>query len=54
MAAGEPDHGDETAREAFRAALADDLNTPRAIEVLESTAGATLRELAGVLGLTLS
>jgi cysteinyl-tRNA synthetase len=53
LAAREPDHGGEAARAAFRAALEDDLNTPRAVEVLESTAGATLRELGGVLGLTL-
>jgi L-cysteine:1D-myo-inositol 2-amino-2-deoxy-alpha-D-glucopyranoside ligase len=53
LAAGEPDHGDATARDAFRTALADDLNTPGAIEVLESSAGSTLRELGGVLGLTL-
>jgi cysteinyl-tRNA synthetase len=53
LAAREPDHAPKTARADFRAALEDDLNTPRAIEVLESTSGSTLHELAGVLGLTL-
>ena len=40
-------------REAFAAALADDLNTPAAIETLSRAGGATLRELATVLGLSL-
>jgi cysteinyl-tRNA synthetase len=53
-AAREPDHGGESARRAFRAALEDDLDTPKTIEVLESTRGSTLRELGGVLGLTLA
>jgi L-cysteine:1D-myo-inositol 2-amino-2-deoxy-alpha-D-glucopyranoside ligase len=53
LAACEPDHGGASARKELRAALADDLNTPRAIEVLESTGGPTLRELGDVLGLTL-
>jgi L-cysteine:1D-myo-inositol 2-amino-2-deoxy-alpha-D-glucopyranoside ligase len=52
LAARQPDHGGAAAREAFAAALADDLNTPRALEILESTSGATLRELGAVLGLT--
>jgi len=39
-------------REAFTAALEDDLNTPRAIEILETLTGRTLRELGQVLGLT--
>jgi L-cysteine:1D-myo-inositol 2-amino-2-deoxy-alpha-D-glucopyranoside ligase len=54
LAAGEPDHGSPAARDAFRAALEDDLDTPRAVEALESASGATLRELGEVLGLTLS
>jgi cysteinyl-tRNA synthetase len=45
---------DVDAREAFDAALADDLNTPAAIEALTRAAGAPLRELASVLGLTLT
>jgi L-cysteine:1D-myo-inositol 2-amino-2-deoxy-alpha-D-glucopyranoside ligase len=40
-------------REAFASALADDLETPRAIEALTRASGETLRELGGVLGLTL-
>jgi L-cysteine:1D-myo-inositol 2-amino-2-deoxy-alpha-D-glucopyranoside ligase len=52
-AARHPDQGGAAAREAFAAALSDDLNTPRAIEVLEGTGGATLRELGAVLGLML-
>jgi L-cysteine:1D-myo-inositol 2-amino-2-deoxy-alpha-D-glucopyranoside ligase len=51
LAAREPDHGGIAVREAFRAALEDDLNTPQAIEVLEQAAGDTLRDLGGVLGL---
>ncbi len=54
----------QTAREDFIAALDDDLNTPRALDVLDRLAAfatasgsaeqiATLRELAGVLGLRL-
>jgi L-cysteine:1D-myo-inositol 2-amino-2-deoxy-alpha-D-glucopyranoside ligase len=54
LAAGEPDQGGASARDAFRAALEDDLNTPRALEVLDSTAGDTLRELGGILGLHFS
>ncbi len=42
------------ARDAFAAALADDLNAPRAIDVLQSCGGDTLRHLAAVLGLTLT
>ncbi len=51
LAAREPDQGGRSVRDAFRAALEDDLNTPRAIETLEQAAGQTLRELGGVLGL---
>jgi L-cysteine:1D-myo-inositol 2-amino-2-deoxy-alpha-D-glucopyranoside ligase len=40
-------------REAFAAALADDLETPRAIETLTRASGDTLRTLGGVIGLTL-
>jgi L-cysteine:1D-myo-inositol 2-amino-2-deoxy-alpha-D-glucopyranoside ligase len=53
LAAQAPDHAAD-ARDELAAALADDLDTPRAIEVLERTSGAPLRELAGVLGLTLA
>jgi len=53
IAAGEPDYAGQ-AGAAFRAALEDDLNTPRAIEALAGASGAPLRELAHVLGLTLS
>jgi L-cysteine:1D-myo-inositol 2-amino-2-deoxy-alpha-D-glucopyranoside ligase len=51
-AAREPDttHGD--ARETFAMALAEDLDTPRAIEVLQQTTGGTLRDLGSALGLT--
>jgi L-cysteine:1D-myo-inositol 2-amino-2-deoxy-alpha-D-glucopyranoside ligase len=42
-----------SARAEFIAALEDDLNTPRAISVLEGTRGPELRDLAAVLGLTL-
>ncbi|MDQ6670528.1 MAG: cysteine--tRNA ligase [Chloroflexota bacterium] len=38
-------------REAFAAALEDDLNTPHAIEILQTVRGQTLRELGHVLGL---
>lgn len=41
-------------RVAFRSALEDDLNTPRALDVLDEVSGPPLRELAGVLGLTLT
>jgi L-cysteine:1D-myo-inositol 2-amino-2-deoxy-alpha-D-glucopyranoside ligase len=50
-AARSADQGGPSAREAFAAALEEDLDTPRAIGVLARTAGATLRELGGVLGL---
>jgi len=52
-AARAPDTSASESREAFRAALADDLNTPEAIEVLTRASGDTLRALAGVLGLLL-
>jgi L-cysteine:1D-myo-inositol 2-amino-2-deoxy-alpha-D-glucopyranoside ligase len=42
-----------SARKEFAAALEDDLNTPRAIEVLSRASGETLRDLGAVLGLTL-
>jgi L-cysteine:1D-myo-inositol 2-amino-2-deoxy-alpha-D-glucopyranoside ligase len=50
-ASREPDSASIEAREAFADALADDLDAPRAIGVLETQSGATLRELGGVLGL---
>lgn len=40
-------------REAFASALADDLNTPKAVEALTHASGQTLRDLGSVLGLTL-
>lgn len=52
VAPGEPDR-DGGARDAFRAAIEDDLDTPAALAALETTSGATLRELAGVLGFDL-
>ena len=54
LAARQPDSGGASTREAFAAALADDLDTPRAIEALETASGQPLRELAAVLGLTLA
>jgi L-cysteine:1D-myo-inositol 2-amino-2-deoxy-alpha-D-glucopyranoside ligase len=51
LAAREPDYGGADARDEFRAALEGDLDTPRALDALEQTSGATLRELGGVLGL---
>jgi L-cysteine:1D-myo-inositol 2-amino-2-deoxy-alpha-D-glucopyranoside ligase len=54
LAARGPESGGASAREAFAAALADDLDTPRAIDVLETTSGQPLRELAAVLGLQLA
>ncbi len=53
LAAGQPDH-DGDARERFTEALADDLDTPGAIEALETASGAPLRDLGAVLGLRLS
>jgi L-cysteine:1D-myo-inositol 2-amino-2-deoxy-alpha-D-glucopyranoside ligase len=41
------------AGESFAHALAHDLDTPAAIEVLRQASGATLRELGAVLGLDL-
>jgi L-cysteine:1D-myo-inositol 2-amino-2-deoxy-alpha-D-glucopyranoside ligase len=52
VAAREPDRSSSVDRETFAAALSDDLNTPRAIEVLQSSSGSTLREMGSVLGLT--
>jgi L-cysteine:1D-myo-inositol 2-amino-2-deoxy-alpha-D-glucopyranoside ligase len=59
-AAGRGSGTDETHRrlvQAFHDALADDLDTPRAVEVLdeaaEAGAGATLRQLSGLLGFSL-
>ena len=52
-AAAEPDHGGEACAR-VQAALADDLDTPRAVEALEEASGAPLRELGAVLGLRLS
>ena len=51
--ARQPDASARDTREAFDGALADDLNTPAAIETLRKASGATLRELAAVLGLQL-
>src|SRR5207244_9587253 len=52
VAARETDIASGIERETFAAALSDDLNTPRALEILQTLGGATLRELGGVLGLT--
>ena len=51
-AARETDLASGIERETFAAALSEDLNTPRALEILRTLSGATLRELGGVLGLT--
>jgi L-cysteine:1D-myo-inositol 2-amino-2-deoxy-alpha-D-glucopyranoside ligase len=48
-----PDSAGSSGREAFADALTDDLNTPRALEVLGTLSGDSLRKLGGVLGLTL-
>jgi L-cysteine:1D-myo-inositol 2-amino-2-deoxy-alpha-D-glucopyranoside ligase len=53
-AAREPDLSSSTAREAFAAALSDDLDTPATLGVLEGASGSTLLELATVLGLALT
>ena len=52
VAARETDLASGIERETFAAALSDDLNTPRALEILRTLAGSTLRELGSVLGLT--
>ncbi len=52
-AARGPDSVGTSGREALADALADDLDTPRALEILETLSGDTLRELGGVLGLAL-
>jgi L-cysteine:1D-myo-inositol 2-amino-2-deoxy-alpha-D-glucopyranoside ligase len=53
-AAGLPsDLVDDDAVDAFRTALEADLDTPRALDILESTTGATTRVLAPVLGFAL-
>jgi L-cysteine:1D-myo-inositol 2-amino-2-deoxy-alpha-D-glucopyranoside ligase len=52
-AARAADTSSPDARDAFAAALADDLNTPKAIETLKRASGETLRGLAAVLGLSL-
>jgi L-cysteine:1D-myo-inositol 2-amino-2-deoxy-alpha-D-glucopyranoside ligase len=49
-----PDTASSLERETFVAALADDLDTPRAIGILTRLSGGTLREQAAVLGLTLT
>jgi L-cysteine:1D-myo-inositol 2-amino-2-deoxy-alpha-D-glucopyranoside ligase len=52
-AARAPDTSAPDALDAFKNALADDLNTPRAIGELTRASGQTLRELGAVLGLEL-
>jgi cysteinyl-tRNA synthetase len=52
-AAGAPDASPKASREEFASALSNDLDTPAAIRVLERASGATLSELAHVLGLRL-
>jgi cysteinyl-tRNA synthetase len=51
--AGRPDTSPTDTREAYSAALADDLNTPAAIDTLTRASGDTLRTLGGALGLAL-
>jgi L-cysteine:1D-myo-inositol 2-amino-2-deoxy-alpha-D-glucopyranoside ligase len=53
VAARAPDTSNGEARDAFIAALGDDLDTPRAIEILELASGDTLRDLSRALGLQL-
>jgi L-cysteine:1D-myo-inositol 2-amino-2-deoxy-alpha-D-glucopyranoside ligase len=52
-AARDVDTSSADVREAFKATLTDDLNTPAAIETLTPASGETLRTLGGVLGLVL-
>ncbi|MCW2585109.1 MAG: Cysteinyl-tRNA synthetase, partial [Frankiales bacterium] len=49
-AAGRP-HTDETARRAVLAALADDLDVPRALDLAIEEGGQAARDLAQVLAL---
>jgi L-cysteine:1D-myo-inositol 2-amino-2-deoxy-alpha-D-glucopyranoside ligase len=51
--ARQPDTSARKAREAFAAALADDLNTPAALDALRHASGVTLRGLGAVLGFAL-
>jgi L-cysteine:1D-myo-inositol 2-amino-2-deoxy-alpha-D-glucopyranoside ligase len=44
------DNSPDDARDEFGAAVADDLDTPRALRILQSISGETLRELGDVLG----
>ncbi|MGI8703476.1 MAG: hypothetical protein ACR2JZ_03075, partial [Candidatus Limnocylindrales bacterium] len=53
-AAGDGTDRDDEARDRFAAALLDDLDVPAALRALDRAGGATLRELANVLGFTLS
>jgi L-cysteine:1D-myo-inositol 2-amino-2-deoxy-alpha-D-glucopyranoside ligase len=53
VAARAPDTSPPDTRDAFASALADDLDTPRAIEALTRASGDTLRTLAALLGITL-
>lgn len=52
MAARAPDMPEGLDRESFAAALSDDLNTPRVVQILQTVSGGTLREMGRVLGLT--
>jgi L-cysteine:1D-myo-inositol 2-amino-2-deoxy-alpha-D-glucopyranoside ligase len=52
-AVGGPDSNGLADREEFAAALANDLDTPRAIEALARLSGGPLRDLGSVLGLQL-
>jgi L-cysteine:1D-myo-inositol 2-amino-2-deoxy-alpha-D-glucopyranoside ligase len=52
-AARQPDTSARDVRDAFSGALAADLKTPAALDALRTASGATLRELAAVLGLDL-
>lgn len=53
LAAQAEDSADDGQAAAFAEALADDLNTPRAIEILDTVSGRPLRALADVLGVRL-
>jgi L-cysteine:1D-myo-inositol 2-amino-2-deoxy-alpha-D-glucopyranoside ligase len=50
-AATQPDTSRRDAREYFAGALAHDLDTPKAVDILSQTSGDTLRGLGAVLGL---
>ena len=53
VAAREPDTASGLERQAFAAALVDDFDTPRVVDILQTISGGKLREFGAVLGLTL-